>query len=326
MRPLLFPVIAALACLPQATFAEDAPLDAFPLRHHNPFLQVYGLPAFATHELAARGGIDVSVALDIANDADRANRDGEILLIDAEIRTLNVALRHRIGERFEIGLDVPYVSYSGGFLDNVIYEFHQIFGFSNASREGPRDQFRLYMEKDGVTLYEASETSSGIGDVQFSAAMRLGSTTLRASVKAPTGDADKLTGSGAADLALGIYGGGTTTLLERSLSYSGFAGVLALGDGDVLPTLQKNVVPYGGLALRWQASARFALATQLYAQAPYLDASLDDLGGPTFQLAFGGDYRFPAQNLLLRFAIAEDVDLAASPDFAMHLSLRRYID
>ena len=300
---LLPPLLVALACGWHTALADPAPLDAFPLRNHNPFLHVYGLPAFATHELAARGGVDVSISLDIANDADDADRESEVLIIDTEMRSLNLTVRQRVGERFEIGVDLPYVSYSGGFLDSVIYDFHEFFGLSNSAREGPEDQFRLYMEKDGVTLYDATEPSSGIGDVQLAAAMRLGSATIRASVKLPTGDADKLTGSGAADLAVGVYGGGAMTVLERNLSYSGFAGVLSLGDGDVLPTLQKSVVPYGGLALRWQATERLALATQVYAQGPYLDAALDEMGGHTFQLAFGGDYRLPSLGLLLRFAI-----------------------
>lgn len=325
MRLSIVPLVATLTCIAPFALADDAPLDAFPLRHHNPFLQVYGLPAFATQELVSPGGFDVDVSLNIVNDADDDDHNAEVLIIDTEIRTLSVALRHRIGERFEVGLDVPYVSFSGGFLDNVVYEFHETFGFSNSLREGPRDQFRLYVEKDGEILYDATETSSGIGDVQLSGAMRLGRATLRASVKLPTGDADKLTGSGATDVAAGIYAGGATTLLQRRLSYSGFAGVLALGDGDVLSTLQKNVVPYGGFALRWHATERFALATQLYAQGQYLDSELDELGGSTIQLAFGGDFRFPSQNLLLRFALAEDLDMSASPDLGVHLSLRRYM-
>lgn len=321
MRPQFF-ILVAIACAP--ALGDDAPLDAFPLRNHNPFLQVYGLPAFATHELTGSGGVEFGVALDIANDMEEADRSGEVLIIDTELRTLNLSLRRRLGERFEVGLDVPYLSYSGGFLDSVIYNFHDLVGLSNSTRDGPRDQFRLYMEQNGVTLFDATEPASGIGDVQVSAALRLGKVTLRAGIKAPTGDAGKLTGSGAADLSVGVYAGGAMTLLARDLSYSGFVGVLALGDGDVLPTLQKSAVPYGGLALRWRATERFALATQLYAQGPYLDAALDEMGGNTFQLAFGADYRFPSQRLLLRFAIAEDIAAAAAPDFAAHLSLRKY--
>ena len=318
-------LIMAIACLPRLALGDDAPLDAFPLRNHNPFLQVYGLPAFATHELVAPGGIDLNVSFDIANDSDEANRSGEVLTIDAELRTLSLSLRRRVSERLEIGLDVPYLAFSGGFLDRVIYDFHDLVGLSNSSRDGPNDQFRLYMEKDGVTLFDAVEPSSGIGDLQVSAALQLGRATLRASIKAPTGDPNKLTGSGAADLAMGLYGGGATALLERPLSYSGFVGILALGDGDILPTLQRNTVPYIGVALRWHATERFSLATQVYGQGAYFDAELKELGGDTLQLAFGGDYRFPAQRLLLRFAIAEDMRGAAAPDFAVQLSLRRYI-
>ena len=318
-------LIMAIACLPRLALGDDAPLDAFPLRNHNPFLQVYGLPAFATHELVAPGGIDLNVSFDIANDSDEANRSGEVLTIDAELRTLSLSLRRRVSERLEIGLDVPYLAFSGGFLDRVIYDFHDLVGLSNSSRDGPNDQFRLYMEKDGVTLFDAVEPSSGIGDLQVSAALQLGRATLRASIKAPTGDPNKLTGSGAADLAMGLYGGGATALLERPLSYSGFVGILALGDGDILPTLQRNTVPYIGVALRWHATERFSLATQVYGQGAYFDAELKELGGDTLQLAFGGDYRFPEQRLLLRFAIAEDMRGAAAPDFAVQLSLRRYI-
>ena len=321
--PIRFLVV--VACAPVLALGDDAPLDAFPLRNHNPFLQVYGLPPFATHELVAPGGIDFNVSFDIANDMDEADRGGEVLTIDGELRTLNLSVRHRLGERLEIGFDVPYLSYSGGFLDRVIYDFHDLVGLSNSSRDGPNDQFRLYMEKNGETLFELVEPSSGIGDLQVSAALRFGKATLRASIKAPTGDPDKLTGSGAADLAVGLYGGGATTVLGQPLSYAGFVGVLALGDGDILPTLQRDAVAYGGVALRWQATERLALATQVYGQGPYFDAELKELGGDTLQLAFGCDYRFPEQRLLLRFAIAEDMRGAAAPDFAAHVSIRRYI-
>lgn len=304
--------------------ADELPADAYPLRNHNPFLQIYGLPSFQTAELASAGRFEFGFSFDVVNDADYVERGGEKLVIDSESDILNFSLRRGIGERFEVGLDVPWVRHSGGSLDSLIYNFHDLFGMSNSSREGPEDQFRLLYEEAGVTLLEMNSDTSGIGDVQLSGAMALGRATLRAGVKLPTGDADKLTGSGATDLSLGLYGGGTTSLFDRDLAYSGFVGVLALGDGDVLPDLQKSAVPYGGAALRWHATPRFALASQLYVQGSYLDVEIDELGGNTVQLAFGGDYLFPDQQLLLRFAIAEDIAGAAAPDVALHLSVRRY--
>lgn len=321
-RPLL--TITLIAVLAPQLWADEPPTDTFPLRSHNPFLQVFGLPAFRHHELAPPGAFDVALGYDVANDADDADRQTEFLILDAESQTINLSLRRGIGEKFEIGIDVPYVRHSGGYLDSLIYNFHNAIGLSNSQRDGPDDQFRLLFERDGVTLLDVTDPVSGIGDVQLTGAVRLGTVTLRAGIKAPTGDAAKLTGSGAMDLSLGLHGGSTTTFLDRELAFSGFVGVLALGDGDVMPDLQRSAVPYAGAALRWQVTSRWALSTQLYAQGPYFDIDLDELGGSPVQLAFGGDYTFPKQRLLLRIAIAEDIAAGAAPDFALHISIRRY--
>lgn len=323
MRRIALIVLTLFLCALHASAAER-PADAFPLRNHNPFLQIYGLPTFQTAELVAPGGLDFNVSIDFANDADDADREGEVLVIDSESRVINLSLRRRFMERFEFGLDVPYVNHSAGFLDGLIYDFHDLVGLSNSSREGSNDQFRLLFGQGETTYFDMTSSQSGIGDVQVSAAMRFGRMTLRTGVKLPTGDPDKLTGSGATDFSIGAYGTGTTTFFDRDLSYSGFLGVLALGDGDVLPEFQRDIVPYGGLALRWHTTERLSLATQWYVQGSYLDVALDELGGETFQLAFGADYRFPDSGLLLRLAIVEDIAAAAAPDFAFHLSLRRY--
>lgn len=324
MRPSFRTALFALAMLPACLHAQAEPqlTDVFPLRNHNPFLQIFGLPAFQTDNLVEHGKTDFGINFDVANDADDADRLGERLVIDAESQVLSVSVRRRIGERFEFGIDVPYVRHSGGFLDSVIYNFHDAVGLPNSNRDGPDDQYRLFFERQGQVLFDTDVPTSGLGDIQISAAMSLGSATLRAAIKAPTGDPDKLTGSGAADLSLGLYGGGATRLFDRTLSYSGFVGVLALGDGDVMPGLQHSAVPYGGAALRWQATQRFSLATQLYIQGPYFDAELDELGGTTFQLAFGADVLL--RRSFLRIAIVEDIAAGAAPDFALHLSFRSF--
>ena len=322
MRPLTpfgFVVVLLTCAFAQA---DEPQADAFPIRNHNPFLQIFGLPAFQTSDLVAPGKTDFGISYDVANDADEADRLNERLIIDAESQVLSVSVRRRIGERFEFGIDVPWIRHSGGNFDSPIYSFHKAVGLPNSNRDGPDDQYRLFFERNGEVLFDTDVPTSGIGDVQISAAMKLGWATLRGAIKAPTGDPDKLTGSGAVDLSLGIHAGGIASLFNRDLSYSGFAGVLALGDGDVMPGLQRSVVPYGGAALRWQATSRFALATQLSVQGSYFDASLDELGGNTFQLAFGADYRI--RRSLLRLAIVEDIAAGAAPDFALHLSFRSF--
>ena len=315
-------VAALLCCTSLSAQAEDQPADALPLRNHNPILQIFGLPSFQTPEVSVEGAWDISFSYDIANDADDASRPNEELVIDGESQVLAISLRRRVSDKLELGLDVPFVSHSGGFLDGTIKDWHNLLGLSNSMRDGPNDQLQHYYELDGVALLDFSESTSGIGDVQISAAIPLQSVTIRAGAKLPTGDAEKLTGSGAADFSLGVYGARSTTIFDRELDISGFVGVLALGDGDVMSEFQRSAVPYGGLALRWHATEKFALSTQWYVQGSYFDIDIDEIGGSTIQLGVGVDYRL--RKSFLRFAIVEDVAAGAAPDFALHLSLRSF--
>ena len=319
MRRLLASAVCLIFCS-YAAIADDQYLDSFPLRSHNPFIQIYGLPAFQTAALARPGGFVVGMSVDITNDADDSESDSDQLIIDGETTTVALSVRRRVHERLELGIDVPYVWHSGGTLDGFIKDWHSMLGLSNARRDGPNDQLRHTYIRDGTTLFGLDSSVSGIGDVQLSAAMPFGNLTVRAAVKLPTGDPDKLTGSGATDVSLGVYGSHVYTFRERDLSLSGFVGGLALGDGDVLPEFQRSFVPYGGVALRWQATGKLGLATQLSMQGSYFDTHFDDIGGNTIQLGFGADYR--AGNFLWRLAIAEDINASAAADVGMQLSVR----
>ncbi|MDJ0751476.1 MAG: DUF3187 family protein [Woeseiaceae bacterium] len=301
-----------------AAAADDLSSDAIPLRNHNPFLQVYGLPAFQTAAI----GSGFSLSYDISNDADDKLLPNETLIIDSESQVLSLALRRRIGERTELRIDLPWVSHSGGFLDGAIKDWHSMLGLSNSGRETPNDQLELLYERDGTTYFDLNTSSSGLGDVRLSAAYAWPAVTLRAGIKFPTGDAADLTGSGATDFSVGAYLDRKASFLQRDLEYSGFVGVLALGDGDLLPDFQRSTVPFGGLALRWHATEKLALTTQWYAQGSYFDIDIDEIGGTTLQLGVGVDYR--VKRTLIRLAFAEDIVGAAAPDFALHLSIRYF--
>ena len=316
----LFTSAVCFVCCSCPAVADDPFLESFPLRSHNPFIQIYGLPAFQTAALASLGGFVVGMSVDITNDADDSESDGDKLIIDGESTTIVLSVRRRVHERLELGIDVPYVQHSGGTLDGFIKDWHSMLGLSNARRTGPNDQLRLFYINDGETLVGLDSSASGIGDMQLSAAMAFGNLTLRGAVKLPTGDPDKLTGSGATDVSLGVYGSRVYTFRERDLGLSGFVGALALGDGDVLPEFQRSFVPFGGVALRWQAAETFGLAAQLSMQGSYFDTQFDDIGGNAIQLGVGADYQ--AGSFLWRLAIAEDLNAGTTADFAMQLSVR----
>ena len=87
--------------------------------------------------------------------------------------------------------------------------------------------------------------------------------------------------------------------------------------------LQRSVVPYGGLALRWQATPSIGLLAQWYAQGSYFDSDIDEIGTSTLQLGVGVDVRLSDDGLRLRFALAEDIVSNATPDVAFQVSIGR---
>lgn len=322
-------LVTALIVYPCVSCGEYPAARAFPLRNQNPFLQIFGQPAFQSAVLARPGEAEYRVSLDLANHADAGNTTLENFVIDGETYWLSLSLRRRVAGWLELGVDVPLVAHSGGFMDNAIESWHSMLGLSNSKREGPDNQLSYLYERGGTTLYELNSSAAGLGDIQLTAAIPfveggggVPAVALRSTLKLPTGEADKLLGSGAADFSIGVFVSDTHTLFGRQLGVGGFAGALLLGDGDILPTMQRDTVAFAGVAANWQATERFAVAMQVYAQGSYFDSELEELGGDTVQLAVGADYRTRDKGLLLALALVEDVSANATTDFALHFSIR----
>ena len=321
--------IIALPLLLGSVSIPAAGVDVFELRNQHPFLHIYGLPPVQQATLLERGKSDYAVALSIVNNAETRDTDTESIVLDGESYFVDLKYRRRIHERLEIGVDVPLVKHSKGALDRFIYDWHDFWGISNSKRGPPHNQLNYSYANEGSLQQQVTTSSFGVGDVQLSAAMPLVAgddaasrhVTLRFSVKLPTGDPDDVHGSGAVDAALGVYAQQSRQLFGRELSYMGFAGLLGMGDGDVLAEQQRSVVPYGGLAGTWHATARFGITAQLQAQGAYIDSDLDELGGSTIQLAVGGVYRWPAQGIVVDFALVEDLVSDATPDFGLYLGV-----
>ena len=300
----------------------------FGLRNQNPFLQIYGLPIFEQARLSEPGATAWNIGIDLANHADSGATDLESLSIDGETYFLTLSMRRRVRERLELGFDLPLVSHAGGFLDQGIEGWHDLFGMSNTYREGPSNELGFVYQRNGEDLYRLDSPVRGVGDIQLTAALPLGEQdltrtriTLRSSLKLPTGDPDQLLGSGAADVSVSLHIAGSRSMRGRPLQFGGLAGALLLGDGDVLPELQNHMVPFAGGFVSWQLSERISVAAQLSGQGPYFDSDVEELGGNSLQLATGAAFR-TRNGWLLRLAVVEDVSANATTDFALHFSIQ----
>jgi hypothetical protein len=167
-------------------------------------------------------------------------------------------------------------------------------------------------------------SQSGLGDISLDFGRSLYDATSGAvaawlSVKVPSGDADRLTGSGATDVSLAIAG---EHRLGEDWSAFGQAGVTWLGDGERLSAQQSSVAWSALVGIGWNAWRGLDLKAQLDAHSAVFDDAALDFLGEALVLTVGGDYRF-ASGWRLDIAVSEDIAVESSSDVVFVFGLRR---
>lgn len=316
-----------LSCVAHSAVAAE---NWFPVRTHNPFLQIYGLPLFQGAEVLAPSKWAWQSTLDIANHAEDASDGGETVTLDGESYYLNVSLRRGFANWLELGVDIPLTAHADGILDNAIEDWHDLWGMNNDKRlAGPPNELEFHYAGAGVEPYTLDSGAAGLGDIRVHAAVpvrlpALGAgdnLSVRTGVKLPTGDPDKLLGSGAIDTYVAVYYSGTSVFGVDRLGLSAHVGALRTGDSDLFAAIQENTVPFGGFAADWRFTERLHAKAAMYAQGDYLDSALEELGS-SLQLIVGGDYRFAGNGMSLSFGVVEELFSDATVDFAIQISLR----
>jgi hypothetical protein len=313
--------IPALSLLLISALATAEP---FPTRDLNPLLAGFGLPS----ALPARmSGESWSMALDLnwASTALAQRAGAEQLIVDAEIREARLTIRHALPGGFAAQLQLPYRYTGGGVLDEAIDGWHDLFGLPEGARATmPTDRIRIAYARNGSVLFDVNSSTTGLADISLDVGRSLhsspsGSVAAWLSIKLPTGDADRFTGSGATDVSLAVAG---ERLLGENWSMFGQAGVTWLGEGERLPAQQRDFAWSALAGIGWRAYRGLSLKAQLDAHsAVFEEADLDFLGD-ALVLTVGGDYRF-ASGWQLDVAVSEDIAVESSSDVVFVLGIRR---
>ncbi|MEW6329948.1 MAG: DUF3187 family protein [Pseudomonadota bacterium] len=320
--------MTALSCgisRAETAIAPPRPLYSF---NQSPLIQIYGLPALGASRVLGQGESALAVHLQIANHFTGTSTSSETLSLDGETRRLTLHWRQGLPGNREWGIELPYVSHNGGFLDMSIEEFHDILGLpQNGRTDLPRNRIDFRYARQGVNLVNLDRAVSGVGDVRLSAAIPLAAepasgaytAAWRMSLKLPTGDADELLGSGSTDLA-GWLSAATTRAPDKWNLYGG-GGLLMMSEGDVIPSQQRGLVAFGTLGLSQRFFPAVTVNAQLDFHSPfYSDSGLRQLGRYAAQGLLGLDWEF-APRKFLAFSISEDMVVGAAPDVAFNLSL-----
>jgi hypothetical protein len=322
-----FPLAALCLLLPPASAHAGDPIYSF---NHQPLAQIFGLPAIGPARVLASGQSATGYALNLATHFVNESNAVEQLTLDGETHRLTVIHRRGVGRGLEWGIEAPLVSQTGGFMDGLIINWHDVFGLPQGGRDQTvRDRLLYRYRRQGVDLLNVTDPSAGVGDLRFTGGYALTTgadaapLALRAQLKLPSGESETLLGSGAPDLALWLSAGcaEASAGVGRLCGYGG-GGVMVLGLGDVIPGLQQRWIGFASGGVAWRFLPAFTALLQLDAHSPfYRDTQLDALGEPAVQLVMGLRWR-AGECLSVEAGFTEDVALATTPDISFLLHLR----
>jgi hypothetical protein len=321
--------VTLLAALSPTAFAME--ILPFQTANQSPLIRIFGLPAIGAASVIPDGRIEGTLSLDASNNFAPGFAAGESVMLDGETYRFALAARYGIAPGFELGLTIPLLTNSGGFLDGFIEGFHDFFGFTQGARKSyPKDRLRYEYTRAGVDQVLVNEGSTGIGDIRLSGAWQVYSAgrenprqvALHGSIKLPTGNSHRLFGSGSTDFALWATASDDYRLPIGHLTLYAAGGGLVMTDGDVLRDQQRNLVGFGSLGVGWSPLEWLALKVQADGHTSFYNGSdLVQVNGGSVQLTTGGTIGF-TKDTFLDVGISEDVVVDASPDVVFHLALR----
>lgn len=326
------PIFVACALWVGAGFSPVARAgEPFLIQNDHPIGRLYGLPA--GDDLAGVGatGFQARAAFDVANNSCESVRGGDELVFDGETWVARFAARQGWRNGWRLALLVPLVSHQGGGTDDFIENYHDALGLPDGNRKTrPAGRLEYRCAHVGRPGFDLEDSATGLGDVRISLGAPLwrNAATTRAldavaGAELPTGDPDRLLGSGSWDFSFGLAAADAATLASWNLELHGEVGVLALTDGEVLEDFQEPFAGYGTVSVGWRLARWLVPRLQLDAHSPFFAdtgwAALDDWG---VALASGATVRLPGK-FDLDVAVAEDVVVNTAPDVVFHVGLKR---
>ena len=246
-----------------------------------------------------------------------------LMNLDMEITELNFRYKRIFNDLIEIGLDIPVLYMSGGFMDGFLESYHDTFGFNDYGRSTRPDNDFLYeVRKDGNLIVQG-KSGLGLGDIRLSIKKPLITSnglnlSIKGDVELPVGNAEKGFGNGSLDAGLSI-------LLDKSISdkiitYWNFGGVFA-GDVRGHQTLGIDDFIYGGAAVEAQINEKLSLLVQVMGQTPiYPKTDLTAIDDDAWMIAFGGRYHVGKGSYEL--SLTEDLNTSGAPDFIFNLTYK----
>lgn len=210
---------------------------------------------------------------------------------DGELNRTSVSVRRGIGHGLQLSVTVPWLDFGGGFGDGTIEGFHDSFGFSQSGRTGTgKDAYTVYLRNaSGQEVFRQSDPGGGIGDVSLGLKARLPTPSpawqlaLESDLKLPTGDEERLYGTGAVDAGTELL---ATRYFAHSCIHAGL-GLAFLGANDTLSTDDQLVISAMVAYEHALGQAASVILQATAAQSPFRDLDIQGLDENAYLVDLG---------------------------------------
>ena len=322
MRHILYFVCLIGLCFGLPLVAGAEGFGPFPVRNFQALDQL--VLAMPGERAAVLKKGDFDVRLEVANTASIARDQEEQADVTMKFETVRTGLflRYGLTDRLEIGLEVPgYHRYRGFMEEPIIAVERGTTGISPARKALRETAYAFNVAHGGRTLFQGSKGATGLGDLSFYGKYQLLKETstlpalsIRAGVKAPTGDTDQVFGSGHPDAGIGLAL--DKTFATGWILYANVNGVFPTGQIAGLPL---QPVMSGLVAVEYLWTENFSITVQFdYYSPPFHGTGTRVLDKGVTESVLGMSYRL-LPGLLWQVYGIENVDFitGSAADFTL---------
>lgn len=328
----LFSVLCILSSVSVFAYAKSGPI---PMRNQMPLYLFYLQMAPERAKVVGRHKPEIDIDYTLSNvtvSCFTPVSSQYDIDIDAEVSRITLDLKCGIYNKVEIGLEVPYISLSRGYLDWFVEDFESSVGATtprSRDRQGSNNYSYSFIYNN-EKLIDKKHSTEGLGDVVLKAKYELfqegesfykPNVSLRSALKFPSASKNDLLGSGEFDYGFGVvldkafftrtrfYGGLNIVVIQKPSFFSAL-------------NIKKEIVS-GNAGVEYFLTDRFSLATQISGNTtPYPSSGTNALDESALDIAFGINYIFKEKkNIAWRFAFTENINSASSPDVSFNTGL-----
>ena len=272
---------------------------------------------------AGRYRVDIASANYLSSGTD----GGNIYTVDGETTTIQQTFEIKLGNDTG-GITNRWFEHSSGVMDQLIYDFHDIFGMpQNGRTESNKNQLNWLIQSKNQDVFSVSRSKSGFGDTTIFYEFRelKEFSNVRVSLTMPTGSSSRRTSTDTWGLATSSSLQGPQLFAEKNYlptlrTWFGAGATILYSDYEFGEFKPNPIVFAGTMGAGYDATDALSFEAQLDTNSPYFSSEIRELGWIPIIASVALNYQLHSASIQLGFN--EDLRPSTSPDFALFFAFK----